>query len=77
MLHFIMPVPGQTNRCPEKPGAAHCGGSWGYRELLDVLADPAHPEHAERREWLGEDFDPDDFHPDIADATLATRFSRA
>jgi hypothetical protein len=42
-----------------------------------VSADPAHPEHAERREWLGEDFDPDDFNPEIADAILAARFSRA
>jgi hypothetical protein len=41
-------------KCPPED----CGGPWGYRELLDVLADPAHPEHAERREWLGEDFDP-------------------
>jgi hypothetical protein len=60
-------------RCPPED----CGGSWGYRELLEVLADPAHPEHAERREWLGEDFDPDDFHPDIADAMLAARFNSA
>ena len=42
-----------------------------------LSADPAHPEHAERREWLGEDFDPDDFNPEIADAILAARFSRA
>jgi hypothetical protein len=46
-------------------------------ELLEVLADPAHPEHAERCEWLGEDCDPDDFNPETADATLAARFSRA
>jgi hypothetical protein len=60
-------------RCPPE----NCGGPWGYRELLDVLADPAHPEHAERREWLGEDFDPEDFNPAIADATLAARFGHA
>jgi hypothetical protein len=59
-------------KCPPED----CGGPWGYRELLDVLANPAHPEHAERREWLGEDFDPDDFHPDSADAMLAARFHR-
>lgn len=40
-----------------------CGGTWGYRELLGILADPAHPEHDERREWIGRPFDPDAFDP--------------
>ncbi len=38
-----------------------CGGPWGYEELLAIFADPSHPEHAERREWLGRPFDPDAF----------------
>ena len=38
-----------------------CGGTWGYRELLEILADPTHPEHHERREWLGRPFDPEEF----------------
>jgi Plasmid pRiA4b ORF-3-like protein len=38
-----------------------CGGTSGYRELLEVLADPSHPEHDERREWLGREFDPEVF----------------
>jgi hypothetical protein len=38
-----------------------CGGAWGYEELLRVLGDPTHEEHAERREWLGEGFDPERF----------------
>ena len=38
-----------------------CGGTWGYRELLEILADPSHPEHDERREWLGREFDPEVF----------------
>ena len=40
-----------------------CGGTWGYRELLEILADPTHPEHDERREWLGREFDPESFEP--------------
>lgn len=40
-----------------------CGGTWGYRELLEILASPAHPEHDERREWIGRPFDPEAFDP--------------
>jgi hypothetical protein len=40
-----------------------CGGTWGYRELLEILADPTHPEHDQRREWIGRPFDPDSFDP--------------
>lgn len=40
-----------------------CGGTWGYRELLEILADPSHPEHDERREWLDRPFDPEAFDP--------------
>ena len=39
-----------------------CGGVPGYCDLVEILLDPKHPEHAERREWLGlkkgEKFDP-------------------
>lgn len=38
-----------------------CGGTWGFRELLEILADPSHPEHDERREWIGRPFDPEAF----------------
>jgi hypothetical protein len=38
-----------------------CGGTWGYRELLEILSDPTHPEHGERREWLGRPFEPETF----------------
>ena len=51
-----------------------CGGPWGYQELLEILADPAHPERAERLEWLGEEFDPEDFSVEVANAFLAARF---
>jgi hypothetical protein len=43
-----------------------CGGMWGYEELVEVLADPAHPEHEERLEWLGLS-DASEFAPEAFD----------
>ena len=37
-----------------------CGGPHGYANLLEIVADPRHPDHAEMSEWLG-DFDPERF----------------
>lgn len=37
-----------------------CGGAWGYAELKEAIADPAHEERQELLEWLGLD-DPADF----------------
>lgn len=50
-----------------------CGGPWGYQELLSILADPSHPEHEERRQWVDDEWggvtlDPEAFDPtDFAD----------
>ena len=38
-----------------------CGGPWGYRELLEILADPTHPEYDRRRTWIGRPFAPEVF----------------
>ena len=40
-----------------------CGGIWGYVDLLEILSDPNHEEHKSRSEWLGRDFDADEFDP--------------
>ncbi len=41
------------------------GGVWGYDHLLEVLADPSHPEHKEQKAWFEGDIDPEAF--DLAD----------
>jgi hypothetical protein len=36
-----------------------CGGPWGYRRMLEALADTDDPDHERMVEWAGEDFDPE------------------
>lgn len=47
-----------------------CGGPWGYANLLEVLADPKHPEHDNYLDWIGGDFDPAYFDLDEVNALL-------
>jgi hypothetical protein len=48
-----------------------CGGIWGYYQLLDVLADPDHPEHENMKEWLCGDLYPEHFDLAGVNALLA------
>ena len=64
-------VAGKRNCPPED-----CGGIWGYQDMLEILANPAHPDHQERLEWVGDDFDPEWFSVEEADVTLAGCFNR-
>ena len=52
---------GGKRACPPED----CGGAWGYEHLLEVLCDPRDEEYGELLEWVGEDFDPESFHPDM------------
>jgi hypothetical protein len=45
-------VAGEGNAPPED-----CGGIPGFYQMLDVRADPSHPDHADVAAWLGE-YDP-------------------
>lgn len=47
-----------------------CGGAPGYARLLEIAADPDHPERGELEYWVGEDFDPERFDVDEANARL-------
>jgi hypothetical protein len=38
-----------------------CGGIYGYYHILEVLAAKRHPEKKELKEWLSQDFDPQEF----------------
>ena len=71
---------------PPKPGFAYpvclagrkacppedCGGIFGYYHMLEAVADPEHEGHEDYADWLDEDFDPDAFDIDEANAMLAT-----
>jgi hypothetical protein len=70
---IVAPEPGvRYPRCVSGQGACppeDVGGPWGYEEFQAVLADPSHPEHDERLEWVGGPFDPHRF--DLAEADRA------
>jgi hypothetical protein len=52
-------VAGEHNAPPED-----CGGIPGFYELLDAIADPRHPSHAEAKQWL------DEYDPNAIDTLL-------
>ncbi|WP_213819002.1 IS1096 element passenger TnpR family protein [Garciella nitratireducens] len=37
------------------------GGPWGYMELLNIIENPEDPQYQQVIEWLGQDFDPEQF----------------
>lgn len=76
-------APDPSTPCPRCTGGRRaappddCGGIWAYEELIEVLADPAHPEHEERLEWLGlaeaSQFAPDAFDVEAVNDRLGVR----
>lgn len=48
------------------------GGEPGFEHFLAVMADPAHPEHADLTRWYGGGFDP----TDISETKIATRMTK-
>ncbi|MBX2890451.1 MAG: plasmid pRiA4b ORF-3 family protein [Saprospiraceae bacterium] len=43
--------------CPPE----HCSGPWGYEAFLEAINDPKHPEHESMLEWVGGEFDAEEF----------------
>jgi hypothetical protein len=54
------------NACPPED----CGGIHGYKDLIDILKDPNHPEHREYKVWAGKNFNPSKFSVDACNAEL-------
>ena len=38
-----------------------CGGIWGYYDLLEIMKNPNHKEYAEMMDWVGGEFDTEEF----------------
>jgi Plasmid pRiA4b ORF-3-like protein len=53
-------------KCPPED----CGGIPGFYNFLEIMADPAHPEHDELLNWAGGPFDPDEFSPEVVNYAL-------
>ena len=47
------------------------GGVWGYESFLATISDPSDPEHEEMLEWVGGEFDPDEFDLEEVNAVFA------
>jgi len=77
LLEKILPAEERTlpvclkgaRACPPED----CGGPWGYENLLKVLKNPEDEEYASWKEWLPEDFDPEQFDLDGINSRLASR----
>lgn len=47
-----------------------CGGTYGYAELLEALADLSHPDRKHMAEWAPDGFDPEAFDVEAHDAAV-------
>lgn len=47
------------------------GGPWGYESFLETIRDPSDPEHEEMLEWVGGEFDPEEFDIDEVNEVFA------
>jgi hypothetical protein len=57
---------GGARACPPED----CGGVGGYANFLAAIRNPDHEEHDECLDWIGGEFDPEEFEVDEVDAGL-------
>jgi hypothetical protein len=55
-INYAVCLKGQRNCPPED-----CGGPWGYEMFLAAITDKKNPEHNQMLEWVGGEFDPEEF----------------
>ena len=60
---------GGARACPPEDS----GGVYGYAEMLQVLADPNHPDHDMYLEWLGGEWDAEAFDLELTNRILQAR----
>jgi len=54
-INEVLPqIIGGENACPPED----CGGTYGYKELKEILMNPKHPEYKSSKIWVGSTFDP-------------------
>lgn len=57
------------NACPPED----VGGVWGYADFLEAINDPDHEQHEDMLDWVGGEFDPQEFDLDLVNKQLKVR----
>jgi hypothetical protein len=73
LLGTVENAPGENIACVAGKRACppeDCGGTYGYYDLLEALADPGHEEHESLLEWVGGEFNPKAFDLEAVDRAL-------
>lgn len=66
-VHYPVCLKGKR-ACPPED----CGGPWGYAEFLNAISDPKHPDHKDMLEWVGDEFDPEEFDLEAVNRVLSS-----
>jgi hypothetical protein len=76
VVERVLPHEGPVAVCIDGARACppeNCGGAGGYEELIEILADPAHAEHAGCLEWLDGALDTEAFDRERVNDLLTLR----